>query len=98
MKKKKRSKQKRQVQTNNKTSKFKSFFSSISKSVRQTTFNIGNRTKELVTNVKAGEKLAKDCEQVANVLKETADKHDLIEVAKQLRMQASVIEAVARNK
>ena len=57
-----------------------------------------SKVKELIANIKAGEKLAEECEQVAGFIKEAADKAELLSAATVLRTQADTLEALARSK
>ena len=58
----------------------------------------GNKVKEVISNVKAGEKLADECAQVAEFIKEATDKAELLSTVKVLRTQANTLEALARSK
>ncbi len=57
----------------------------------------GNSVTTFVKNIRAGEKLAEECEQVALMLKDASDKAELLAAAESLRKQASAIEAVAKS-
>lgn len=51
----------------------------------------------LVSRIKAGEKLAEECEAMASVLKQAADRAELLETAKELRARAETLETLAKE-
>jgi hypothetical protein len=59
--------------------------------------NLTNKAQRLIERVAQGEKLAEECEVLAAVCREAADRSDLLEAAKALRAQADKLEAIAKG-
>ena len=59
--------------------------------------NLTNKGKQLIERVAQGEKLAEECENLAIICRDAADRSDLVETAKLLRAQADKLEAIAKG-
>jgi hypothetical protein len=57
----------------------------------------GSKTKQFFQNIKLGQKVAEEIDEVSLLLKDTADKAELLNAAYHLEQQAKTIRAIARS-
>lgn len=93
-------KKKKKQPKSEKTRLFKSVGNGLKSAAKGTSNifkSIGSKTKEFVSNIKLGQKMAQDMDNMTIALKEAADKAELLETANNLEAQAKSLRAIARS-